>query len=54
MRNLSASKAPGDTSRRGSAAGINTAVNQAHAKYKVKRKYFFHLTKQYPVGHVPL
>jgi len=34
MRNLSASKAPGDTSRRGSAAGINTAVNQAHTKYK--------------------
>jgi acyl-coenzyme A synthetase/AMP-(fatty) acid ligase len=34
MRNLSASKPPGDTSRRGSAAGINAPVNQAHTKYK--------------------
>ena len=49
MRNLSASKAPGDTSRRGSAAGINTAVNQAHAKYKVKRKYRFHLEVGYKI-----
>ena len=41
MRNLSASKAPGDTSRRGSAAGINTAVNQAHTKYKVRPYVIF-------------
>jgi len=34
MRSLSASKPSGESSRRGSAAGVNNPVNQAHAKYK--------------------
>jgi len=34
MRNLSAARPGGDSSRRGSSAGVGSAVNQQHAKYK--------------------
>ena len=35
MRNLSSCRAGGDTSRRGSGAGLGQTANPAHAKYKV-------------------